>query len=175
MMNNLGFIYFIQKRGFLNSDTNYLNNRLRRMQDRFGRDRFQSFYRLFMLRLFHEGLGQPEAKRRPELETLLGRVPYLNGGLFDVHDIERDNPDVHIPDEAFERIFAFFEKYQWHLDSRPLRNDNEINPDVLGYIFEKYVNRNKWVHTILKKILLGTLVVIPSYPFCLIRRPRLVQ
>ena len=33
--------------------------------------------------------------------------------------------------------------YQWHLDERPLRNDNEINPDVLGYIFEKYINQKQ--------------------------------
>ena len=74
---------------------------------------------------------------------MLGRVPYLNGGLFDVHDLERDNPDIRIPDDAFAQIFAFFDAYQWHLDDRPLRNDNEINPDVLGYIFEKYVNQKQ--------------------------------
>ena len=42
-----------------------------------------------------------------------------------------------------KELFNFFEKYQWHLDERPLRNDNEINPDVLGYIFEKYINQNE--------------------------------
>ena len=40
-------------------------------------------------------------------------------------------------------LFDFFDKYQWHLDERPLRIDNEINPDVLGYIFEKYINQNE--------------------------------
>ena len=29
------------------------------------------------------------------------------------------------------------------MDDRPLRKDNEINPDVLGYIFEKYVNQKQ--------------------------------
>ena len=29
------------------------------------------------------------------------------------------------------------------LDERPLRADNEINPDVLGYIFEKYINQKQ--------------------------------
>ena len=75
--------------------------------------------------------------------ALLGEVPYLNGGLFDVHELERDYPDIDIPDEAFEKIFAFFDAYQWHLDDRPLRNDNEINPDVLGFIFEKYINQKQ--------------------------------
>ena len=143
MLNRMMFIYFIQKRGFLDSDLDYLRNRLHRMQTAHGKDRFQTFYRLFLLRLFHEGLGQPEADRSPELVTLLGKVPYLNGGLFDVHDLEHDNPEIHIPDEAFEQIFAFFDAYQWHLDDRLLRNDNEINPDVLGYIFEKYINQKQ--------------------------------
>ena len=143
MLNRMMFIYFIQKRGFLDGDSDYLRNRLRQMQERHGKDRFQTFYRLFLLRLFHEGLGQPEAERSLELAALLGKVPYLNGGLFDVHDLEQENPNIHIPDEAFERVFAFFDAYQWHLDDRPLCRDNEINPDVLGYIFEKYINQKQ--------------------------------
>ncbi len=143
MLNRMMFIYFIQKRGFLDGDPGYLYNRLELIRARHGKGRFQTFYRLFLMRLFHEGLGQPEADRSPELVELLGQVPYLNGGLFDIHDLERDNSKVHIPDEAFERIFTFFNAYQWHLDDRLLRNDNEINPDVLGYIFEKYINQKQ--------------------------------
>ncbi len=143
MLNRMMFIYFIQKRGFLDGDLHYLRNRLARMQMEHGKDRFQSFYRLFLLRLFHEGLGQPAAERDLELTKLLGTVPYLNGGLFDVHDLEREKPGIQIPDEAFRRIFNFFDAYQWHLDDRPLHNDKEINPDVLGYIFEKYINQKQ--------------------------------
>ena len=97
----------------------------------------------FLLRLFHEGLGQPEAQRAPDLAALLGRVPFLNGGLFDQHELERENPDIVIPDAAFEGVFEFFDAYSWHLDERPGKADNEINPDVLGYIFEKYVNQKQ--------------------------------
>ena len=143
MLNRMMFIYFIQKRGFLDNNPNYLSDRLETVRQQQGGGNFHSFYRLFLLRLFHEGLGQPEADRDPELAALLGRVPYLNGGLFDVHDLERDNPEIQIPDEAFQKIFDFFDAYQWHLDDRPLRNDNEINPDVLGYIFEKYINQKQ--------------------------------
>ena len=143
MLNRMMFIYFIQKRGFLDDDPDYLRNRLERVRQQQGNGNFHSFYRLFLLRLFPEGLGQPAAARAPELAALLGKVPYLNGGLFDVHDLERDNPDIRIPDDAFAQIFAFFDTYQWHLDDRPLRDDNEINPDVLGYIFEKYVNQKQ--------------------------------
>ena len=143
MLNRLMFVYFIQKQGFLDGDSDYLRNRLHKVQESAGAGRFQTFYRLFLRRLFHEGLGQPEAQRDPELARLLGKVPFLNGGLFDVHDLERDNPNLDIPDRAFERVFGFFDAYQWHLDERPRRNDNEINPDVLGYIFEKYINQKQ--------------------------------
>ena len=37
----------------------------------------------------------------------------------------------------------FFDAYHWHLDERPLKKDDEINPDVLGYIFEKYINQKQ--------------------------------
>ena len=167
MLNRMMFIYFIQKRGFLDSDADYLRNRLERMQREQGKDRFLHFYRLFLLRLFHEGLGQPEADRALDLVALLGQVPYLNGGLFDVHDLERDNPDIHIPDEAFQRIFAFFDAYQWHLDDRPLRNDNEINPDVLGYIFEKYINQKQMGAYYTKEDITGYITRNTVIPFLL--------
>jgi len=149
MLNRLMFVYFIQRQGFLDTkkpgaldgDPNYLSNHLRMTQQQHGKDTFHSFYRYFLLRLFHDGLSKPQ--HSPELEKLLGKVPYLNGGLFDVHVLERDNPDIQIPDEAFEKLFAFFDDFDWHLDDRPLRNDKEINPDVLGYIFEKYINQKQ--------------------------------
>ena len=143
MLNRMMFVYFIQKQGFLDWDEHYLRNRLQKVQEQDGPDQFQRFYRQFLLRLFHEGLGQPERDRSAELNALLGKVPYLNGGIFDPHALERDNPNINIPDTAFQQIFQFFDQYQWHLDDRPSGNDNEINPDVLGYIFEKYVNQKQ--------------------------------
>lgn len=146
MLNRLMFAYFIQRKGFLDGDHNYLRNRLERCQKEHGKDKFYTFYRYFLLRLFHEGFGKRRKDRGHELETLLGNIPYLNGGLFDVHQLEtpeRYGKEIQIPDKAFERIFDYFDQYQWHLDERPLRADNEINPDVLGYIFEKYINQKQ--------------------------------
>ena len=80
MLNRLMFVYFVQRKGFLDGDQNYLRNRLKRCQQEKGKDKFYSFYRYFLLRLFHEGLG---GKARPkELQDLLCRIPYLNGGFF---------------------------------------------------------------------------------------------
>lgn len=137
MLNRLMFIYFIQKKGFLNNDKFYLKTKLAEIQSHKGKNKFYSFYRNFLLVLFHQGLGSPENKR---FESELGKVPYLNGGLFDVHELETTYTAIQIEDKAFERIFNFFDQYEWHLDTRQQATGIEINPDVIGYIFEKYIN-----------------------------------
>jgi len=40
-----------------------------------------------------------------------------------------------------------------HLDERPNKDDKEINPDVLGYIFEKYINQKQMGPITPRKIL----------------------
>jgi len=142
MLNRLMFVYFIQCKGFLDGNNNYLAERLSEVQAKSGKGKFHSFYRLFLRRLFHEGLGMNKP-RGAEMDALLGDIPYLNGGLFAVHELEEENPDIDIPDEAFQALFAFFGAYDWHLDDRPLSSGSEINPDVLGYIFEKYINQKQ--------------------------------
>lgn len=141
MLNRLMFIYFIQKKGFLgNNNQNYLRDKLAESKRR-GKD---VFYREFLGPLFFEGFAKKEAERSAATNTLLGKVPYLNGGLFLRHQIEeRYGNAIRIGDAAFDKLFAFFEEYHWHLDERPLKRDDEINPDVLGYIFEKYINQKQ--------------------------------
>ncbi len=143
MLNRLMFVYFIQRKGFLDGNINYLADRMQCVKNEAGEGHFHSFYRQFLRRLFHEGLGQAKGARNGDLTKLIGDVPYLNGGLFAVHELEEANPDIDIPDEAFERLFRFFDAYDWHLDDRPLSSGSEINPDVLGYIFEKYINQKQ--------------------------------
>lgn len=139
MLNRLMFCYFIQKKGFLNSDVDYLQNKLRWVKRERGENRFyDSFYRGFLRELFSDGLNAPRHTR--DWEQTYGKIPYLNGGMFDEHQLEREYPDVDIPDEAFEQLFAFFDTWRWHLDTRITASGKDINPDVLGYIFEQYIN-----------------------------------
>ena len=140
MLNRLMFCYFIQKKGFLNQDTNYLKNKLQESKRLEGNSNFYNFYRSFLLELFHDGLGKPIDRRPQELPIDMGKIPYLNGGLFDVHELEKQFNDINIDDEAFERIFNFFDQWNWHLDTNIEATGRDINPDVIGYIFEKYIN-----------------------------------
>ena len=139
MLNRLMFCYFIQKKGFLDNDTDYLRNKLNWVQKEEGEDRFySSFYRGFLVQLFHDGLNA--SNHNHEFERIYGRIPYLNGGMFDKHQLEQQYADIDISDEAFVRLFDFFDTWQWHLDTRITASGKDINPDVLGYIFEQYIN-----------------------------------
>lgn len=146
MLNRLMFCYFIQKKGFLDNNKNYLRDKLnactlRQAQGKMGA-KFYSFYRDFLLVLFHKGLNEPpvNGKRLSKIEIEIGKIPYLNGGLFDEHELEKQNTNIDIEDKAFERLFDFFDQYEWHLDTRHTASGKDINPDVIGYIFEKYIN-----------------------------------
>ena len=138
MMNRLMFCYFVQKRGYLDNDINYLHNKLKEVKQKAGENKFYSFYREFLLQLFHQGLGTPEKERH--LNVDIGKIPYLNGGLFDIHELERKFDKIQINDQAFEKVFNFFDQWNWYLDTRIEASGRDINPDVIGYIFEKYVN-----------------------------------
>lgn len=139
MLNRLMFCYFIQKKGFLDGNVDYLRDKLDWVRKEQGNDRFfGTFYKMFLTQLFSDGLNTPRHER--EFVDKFGRIPYLNGGMFDSHQIERDYADIDIADDAFISLFTFFDKWQWHLDTRVTASGKDINPDVLGYIFEQYVN-----------------------------------
>ena len=139
MLNRLMFCYFIQKKGFLDGDPDYLRNKLEWTRKQEGENRFfNKFYKGFLVNLFHDGLNAPEHNH--EFEAVYGRIPYLNGGMFDVHQIEQEYAELDIADRAFESLFDFFDKWHWHLDDRMTASGRDINPDVLGYICEQYIN-----------------------------------
>lgn len=145
MLNRLMFVYFIQRKGFLDNNQNYLREKLSQVRAEQGTGQFHNFYRVFLLTLFHGGLAMPASGRDAATHALLGTIPYLNGGLFEPHILEAEGSNIEIADEAFEAVFNFFDRYDWTLDTRPIsRSDGkEINPDVLGHIFEKYINQKQ--------------------------------
>ena len=145
ILNRLMFVWFLQKKGFLyHGDYDYLPRRLVESKGR-GPNRF---YAEFLNALFFQAFARPEDQRDTEAKTLTGHIPYLNGGLFLHHKLELDSNGqlrigltLHIDDAAFEGVFQVFAAFSWHLDDTPAGNPEEINPDVLGYIFEKYINQ----------------------------------
>jgi hypothetical protein len=136
ILNRLMFVYFLQAKGFVDGNPRYLQDKLARFED-------GDFYGEFLKLLFFEGFALAEIHRSPATKELLGKIKYLNGGLFLQHRIEQENAIV-IPNEAFVRSLDLFERYSWNLDDTPGGKDDEISPAVLGYIFEKYINQKEF-------------------------------
>ncbi len=139
LMNRLMFVWFLQRKHFLGGgNPNYLTDKLAASRAR-GRD---CFYSEFLQALFFEGFAKPSDQRTAVARDLIGDIRYLNGGLFIPHRLEQEyGPTIHVPDVAFDNLFRLFAAYSWNLNDTPGGLDNEINPDVLGYIFEKYINQ----------------------------------
>lgn len=142
VLNRLMFVYFLQKKGFLSEGClSYLEDKLVASKSK-GRNKF---YREFLTLLFFEGFAKPEAKRSKAAREILGDIAYLNGGLFLPHPLEQAAEEagkhIDLPDAVFDKAFKFFASFSWNLNDIPGGQDNEINPDVLGYILEKYINQ----------------------------------
>ncbi len=154
LLNRLMFVWFMQKKGFLDhANYDYLSQKLASHQTQTQAQTQtaqtpQGFYATFLNALFFEAFAKPELDRSAPARALTGQVPYLNGGLFLHHKLELDaqgesrvGKDLQVDDAAFEGIFQLFASFTWHLDDTPGGSADEINPDVLGYIFEKYINQ----------------------------------
>lgn len=142
VIDRLMFLWFLQEKRFLDGNPRYLQDHLRAHADAHPEE---SFYKRFLTPLFFRGFAQERTtENAAALHAEFGDIPYLNGGLFAPHELEQTyGSALDIADAAFEKLFAFFDTWEWHLDERPMRSHREINPDVLGYIFEKFVNQKQ--------------------------------
>lgn len=142
LIDRLMFLWFLQEKSFLDGKKEYLQKRL---AEHLAAERKPSFYKRFLCPLFFRGFAEERTDaNRAAIRAEFGEVPYLNGGLFARHELEEKyGKALDVDDAAFEKLFAFFGEWDWHLDDRPLASGREINPDVLGYIFEKFVNQKQ--------------------------------
>ena len=147
LFNRLMFIAFIQKKGWLkyNGDADYLAALWKaHLKDESVSDK--NFYRDRLKRLFFDGLNTTNEVNRIGinrggfLKTLIGDVPYLNGGLFE--DDEDDNDEsIKVPDKATGSILkSLFAKFNFTVtESTPLDVEVAVDPEMLGRIFEELV------------------------------------
>ena len=148
LLNRLMFVWFLQKKGFLRKIGFQPAEYLREALSKSERSGVDQFFAVFLKALFFEAFAKPESERSKEARELTGNIPYLNGGLFLPHKLEQDaqgqlcvGTKLRVKDAAFKGIFDLFASFTWHLDDTPGGSADEINPDVLGYIFEKYINQ----------------------------------
>lgn len=159
LMNRIMFIYFLQKHFVIQNNPNFLLKKFDQVEIN-----NEDYYKDFLLPLFFYGFAKRDDN--PEKKKFIkkyGEIKYLNGGLFYPHNIEIKyeikksdiienvklkeiftphpiNSKISVKADKLKEILKFLDGYTWYLDNRPLKNEKAINPDILGYIFEQYVN-----------------------------------
>jgi len=123
------FLYFVQSKGWLDGDTRYVP----RLLDRALAAR-RHFHRVFLHALCFGALNRP-ADSRSHAARALGKLPFLNGGLFEPTALERQQgPAVWSNADWRDAFDALFERFHFSVredDAREL-----VAPDMLGRVFE---------------------------------------
>ncbi|MCZ8049798.1 MAG: N-6 DNA methylase [Microcystis aeruginosa K13-05] len=147
LFNRLMFIVFIQKKGWLkfNEQTDYLETLWQDYQnDNSTSDK--NFYHNRLTHLFFTGLNNPQQtdiisiNNGGFLRQIIGTVPYLNGGLFEQDEDDR-NPNIIVPDQAIDVILhKLFSNFNFTVtESTPLDVEVAVDPEMLGKVFEELV------------------------------------
>lgn len=128
-MNRLIFIRFLEEKGIVPKD---LMNKMLGRYKKSGSP--ASFYESYLKPLFYEVFNKSEQNRIPTVRQnpLYSQIPYLNGGLF--REVISSEKSYNIENEGVELVL------QNLLGSYDFGLDHGINPDILGYIFEKTIN-----------------------------------
>jgi hypothetical protein len=121
------FLYFVQAKGWLDGRPDFLRQQVDVCLSRRGH-----LHRHFLRPLFFGTLNRPPAHR--ERASAFGRIPFLNGGLFEPHPLER-RYRADLSNAAWRGAFDdLFERF--HFTVREGVAPGSIAPDMLGRVFE---------------------------------------
>ena len=121
------FLYFVQSKGWLAGRTDFL---ARMLDQTLARRRH--VHRELLHPLFFGTLNRPPAERS-RAAAALGPIPFLNGGLFEPHALERRWRAV-FPNRAWRDAFdRLFERFHFTVSER---GGGAVAPDMLGRVFE---------------------------------------
>lgn len=130
ILSRLLFLSFVQEKGWLNGERRFLVDRLEQSVAR-GRE----FFSAVLAPLFFGCLNTPVADRTAPARKL-GRIPYLNGGLFEPSPFERRNDDFRLPNDLMQRVLEeVFEKFDFSIDEHDPAGTH-VDPEMLGRVFE---------------------------------------
>lgn len=137
ILNRLIFLYFIQKKGWLNNNKRYLYKNFLTYWEK--NPKGNSFYSDFLFELFQALSSQDNLYK-----DILGNVPFLNGGLFEVDPFPISpqlQPQLVIKNSTFKQIFDdLLEHFNFTVrEDTPLDIEVAIDPEMLGKIFENLV------------------------------------
>jgi hypothetical protein len=121
------FLYFVQARGWLAGNARFLAHAVDGCLVR-----KRKVHRDLLRPLFFGTLNRP-ASERSRGALALGSMPFLNGGLFEPHPLER-RLRRDIPNELWRDAFdGLFERFHFTLE---VGERGGVAPDMLGRVFE---------------------------------------
>ena len=121
------FLYFVQAKGWLAGRDRFLAEEVDRCLTR-----KRSIHRDLLRPLFFGTLNRPIVERG-SLASRFGPIPFLNGGLFEPHPLER-SARATIPTPLWRDAFdQLFERFHFTVSETPGAG---IAPDMLGRVFE---------------------------------------
>ena len=126
------FLRFLEAKGWLDGDRDFLSSRFDACMRLGGQ-----FHRRVLLPLFFGTLNTPLARRAPEARRL-GRIPFLNGGLFARSALERRVGAWRYPDESVGALFdELFHRYRFVArEDSATWSEASVDPEMLGRAFE---------------------------------------
>lgn len=133
ILSRLLFLSFVQEKGWLGGERRFLVDRLEHETSR-GRELFSGV----LTPLFFGCLNTPLHERTLSARRL-GRIPYLNGGLFEPSPFEQRHFDMHLPNELMRRVLEdVFEKFDFRSAERMESGSagTHVDPEMLGKVFE---------------------------------------
>jgi len=124
IMNRLLFLYFIQKKGWLNDDYKFLYNNFKSNQ--------KNYYKNFLIPLFKKLSIKDSCPQGFE------NIPFLNGGLFEFSEIEEK---ISIPNKAFNNLYEdLLERFNFTIrEDTEFEEEVAIDPEMIGKIFEELI------------------------------------
>ena len=145
MLGRLTFLCFLQRKGWMNKDRNFLQNLYQTSPLQ------TDFLDAVLEPLFFGVLNTPSENRKEifakngwntDLADEWGNIPYLNGGLFE--QTRDDKLTVKFPKKLFQELFKFLGEYNFTIDENdPDDAEIGIDPEMLGRVFESLLEDNK--------------------------------
>ena len=131
-VSRLLFLAFLEERGWLDGDRRFLARTFDECMAHGGR-----FQRSILAPLFFGTLNTPVRKRAPRARAL-GRIPFLNGGLFTRSAVEKRSRGLVMRDEDFGDLFdQLLVRYRFTSREETAGwQEAAIDPEILGRAFE---------------------------------------
>ncbi|HXG07339.1 MAG TPA: DNA methyltransferase, partial [Nitrososphaera sp.] len=91
---------------------------------------------LKLFQLFFEVMNTKK-ENRGSIDPRFADIPYLNGSLFEPLEVERKHQQYRIKAEILKRIIDFLGRFRFARYESLDGEDESIDPEILGYIFER--------------------------------------